>query len=197
MPDVSDRRQPVRNTLLMWYPSLHVPGRLRLVLGSVVLGTAVLSASGGAADGTGAPPQVVQAGTWSWPVAAPWRIMRGFEAPATQYSAGHRGLDLQATAGDPVFAAETGVVSFVGQVVDRPVLSLSHPGDLISSIEPVQATVTKGEPVVRGQQIGLVAEGGHCSLTCVHFGVRLHGQYISPLLFLGGVPRAVLLPMRG
>jgi hypothetical protein len=27
--------------------------------------------------------------------------------------------------------------------------------------------------------------------------VRVHGRYVSPLLFLGGVPRAVLLPLVG
>jgi hypothetical protein len=28
----------------------------------------------------------------------------------------------------------------------------------------------------------------------VHFGVRIDGEYVSPFLFLGGIPRAVLLP---
>ncbi|MEO6825804.1 MAG: M23 family metallopeptidase [Microbacteriaceae bacterium] len=171
-----------------------------VVLGGVVLGGAVLAAvllgSGSATAAEAPPPQVVQVDTWSWPVAAPWQILRGFEAPADVYSRGHRGLDLRAASGSPVYAAAAGVVSFAGQVVDRPVVSISHPNDLISSIEPVQPTVTAGQPITRGQQIGTVAAGGHCSGTCAHFGVRLHGQYISPLLFLGGVPRAVLLPLR-
>ncbi len=43
--------------------------------------------------------------------------------------------------------------------------------------------------------IGTVSSGGHCAAGCVHFGVRIDGEYVSPFLFLGGLPRAVLLPM--
>ena len=28
-----------------------------------------------------------------------------------------------------------------------------------------------------------------------HLGVRLHGEYVSPMLLFGGIPRAVLLPL--
>jgi hypothetical protein len=45
--------------------------------------------------------------------------------------------------------------------------------------------------------VGTVATGGHCEGSCIHFGVRLHGEYVSPLLYLAGVPRAVLLPLVG
>ena len=36
--------------------------------------------------------------------------------------------------------------------------------------------------------------GGHAVPGTLHFGVRLHGRYINPMLLLGGVPRAVLVP---
>jgi murein DD-endopeptidase MepM/ murein hydrolase activator NlpD len=122
-------------------------------------------------------------------------VTRAFIAPANTYAHGHRGIDLAARTGDPVYAPADGVVSFAGVVVDRPVLSVAHAGDLISSVEPVEALVTAGEHVTAGQRIGLVGAGGHCVGVCVHFGVRLHGHYVSPLLYLGGVPRAVLLPV--
>jgi len=122
-------------------------------------------------------------------------VVRAFEAPADRYSAGHRGIDLVAGEGDPVRAPADGEVTFVGTVVDRPVLSIRHGNDLISSFEPVTATVGEGDRVRAGQVIGIVATGAHCSGQCVHFGVRRHGQYISPVLFLGGVARAVLLPL--
>lgn len=38
-------------------------------------------------------------GGWAWPVAAPHPVVRGFEAPETTYSAGHRGIDVAAPAG--------------------------------------------------------------------------------------------------
>ena len=131
---------------------------------------------------------------WDWPVAAPHPVVRPFLAPPTPYGAGHRGVDIGA-ASAVIRAPADGVVHFAGVVVDRPVLSISHAGGLISSFEPVASTLRKGDPVSRGDIIGTV-EPGHCASRCVHFGVRLDGEYVSPLLLLGGVPRAVLLPTR-
>ena len=139
--------------------------------------------------------------TWLWPLPPPHSVARPFEAPPSPYAAGHRGIDLPARPGDAVFAPASGVVSFSGMVAGRPVLSISHPGDLISTVEPVRADVAagdrvaEGDRVAAGQQVGRVASGGHCADACIHFGVRLHGQYVSPMLMLGGVPRAVLLPL--
>jgi murein DD-endopeptidase MepM/ murein hydrolase activator NlpD len=124
-------------------------------------------------------------------------VTRGFVAPATRYAAGHRGIDIRASPSEAIRAPRDGIVSFSGSVAGRPVLSISHPGDLISSVEPVLATVSRGDPVTAGTVVGTVAAGGHCDGSCIHFGVRLHGEYVSPLLFLAGVPRAVLLPLAG
>ena len=94
-----------------------------------------------------------------------------------------------------MFAPVDGVVHFAGLVVNRGVLSIEHPGGLISSFEPIATTLTAGMAVHRGDTIGTV-EPGHCAAVCLHFGVRLHGQYVSPLNYLGGIPRSVLLPTR-
>jgi murein DD-endopeptidase MepM/ murein hydrolase activator NlpD len=142
-------------------------------------------------------PAAARSGAWLWPLPQPHTVSRPFEAPQTQYSAGHRGIDIAAAPGTPVYAAAAGVVSFAGVVAGRPLLSIAHPGELVSSIEPVQALLANGEHVSAGQQVGMVAVGGHCSTACLHFGVRLHGQYVSPMLLLGGIPRAVLLPLGG
>jgi murein DD-endopeptidase MepM/ murein hydrolase activator NlpD len=131
---------------------------------------------------------------WSWPVEPPRAILRPFIAPATPYSAGHRGIDIRAPGGS-LFAPADGVVHFAGFVVDRPVLSIRHPGGLLSSYEPVNTALVEGDLVSRGELIGDIL-AGHCSARCVHVGVRLDGEYLSPLNFLGGVPRSVLLPTR-
>jgi len=133
-------------------------------------------------------------GSWRWPVSAPHQVLRPYLAPATPYSAGHRGVDLAAPGG-LVYAPADGIVHFAGTVVDRPVLSIQHPGDLLSSYEPVVAVVSRGDYVSRGEVIGSVV-AGHCASECLHFGVRLHGEYVSPLTLLGDVPRSILLPTR-
>lgn len=156
------------------------PVRLAMLLAALVL--------------TAAPAAAAAPGAWGWPLEPPHRVIRAFLAPASPYAAGHRGLDLAARAGDPVLAPGDGVVSFAGRVVDRPVLSIAHAGDLVSTVEPVDALVAAGDRVTAGQTVGVVAAGGHCGEGCLHFGVRLHGRYVSPMLLLGGIPRAVLLP---
>lgn len=171
-----------------------------------------LTVSAGLASGTPLAPDPAAAGSrsspvysadfvrvdasddWQWPRGLPVTVTGAFVAPPTPYSAGHRGIDLSAPPGTAVLAPFEGTVSFTGVVVDRPVITIDHAGDLRSSFEPVEASVAVGERVSAGQQIGTVAMGGHCSLDCFHFGVRVHGQYLSPLVLLGGVPRAVLLP---
>jgi murein DD-endopeptidase MepM/ murein hydrolase activator NlpD len=60
----------------------------------------------------------------------------------------------------------------------------------------VESTLSAGEAVSRGQLVGALLPG-HCALVpCLHFGVRLNGEYVSPLNYLGGIRRAVLLPTR-
>lgn len=131
---------------------------------------------------------------WLWPVEAPIRVVSPFRAPPSPYKAGHRGIDLQAVVGAAVVAPAAGVVSFAGMVAGRPVVAIDHGDGVVSAIEPVAAVVQAGATVAAGEAIGTVSSGGHCAAGCVHFGVRVDGEYVSPFLFLGGLPRAVLLP---
>lgn len=148
---------------------------------------------------TGAAPR------WSWPISAPHPVIRPFIAPESPYAAGHRGIDIESSPGAPVLAPTDGVVYFVGTVVNRPVLSIRHSDGLISSFEPVTSILAAGDAVRRGDTVGSIGASsvvagsvaiGHCSSTCLHFGVRLYGEYISPLNYLGGIERSILLPTR-
>lgn len=167
--------------------------------GAMLLGTPALGASAASArTSIGSAPVESQRevlADWSWPVMPPYVLVRAFLAPETPYAAGHRGIDIELAPGDNVYAPADGVVHFSGIVASRAVLSVAHEGELISSYEAVASTLAKGEVVEEGQLLGVLAEGGHCASRCLHFGVRLRGDYVSPLLLLGGVPRAVLLPL--
>lgn len=131
---------------------------------------------------------------WSWPLAGPRTVVEPYRAPAHRYGAGHRGVDLGSSIGAVVTAPADGVVAFRGTVVDRPLLTIEHPGGLVTTFEPVRSTLVPGEVVVSGQEIGVVDVGGHTPPGALHLGVRRHGDYINPMLLFGDVPRAVLLP---
>lgn len=131
---------------------------------------------------------------WQWPADEPRMLVRPYIAPATPYSAGHRGIDVASAEGG-VYSPAAGVVHFAGVVVDRPVLSIRHSGGLLSSFEPVTTELAAGDHVERGERVGTL-QPGHCSTPCLHFGVRLHGDYVSPFNYLGGIPHSVLLPTR-
>lgn len=180
----------------------------RIILVLAVL--ALVGVSVGAAPASAAAPMVVAPSAaaspadaaivrirtsepWRWPVSQDVRVVRPFAAPPHRYGAGHRGVDLGADQG-PVLAPASGVIAFAGVVVDRPLLTIDHGDGLVTTLEPVATELRVGDEVAVGQQLGEVASGGHAAAGAVHFGVRLHGEYINPLLLLAGVPRAVLLP---
>lgn len=162
---------------------------------------ALVLASGPAAAAA-APPLASDAAVsqpapgWEWPIDGPRVVERPFVAPPTPYGAGHRGVDLRAeSAGAVVRAATGGVVHFAGRVVDRGVVTIRS-GPLLVTVEPVTSAVAVGDVVAPGDPIGEL-EPGHCSTACVHLGVREAGVYVSPLRWLGGLRRAVLLPLDG
>jgi murein DD-endopeptidase MepM/ murein hydrolase activator NlpD len=132
-----------------------------------------------------------QTPSWIWPVEGPRTVMRSYDAPLTEYSAGHRGIDIAASVGQDVLAPADGVVHFAGTVVDRGVLSLKH-GNILSSFEPIEPSVTAGQRVRQGDIIGHVTAGHDCE--CLHVGARFNGAYLSALSYLGKMDPAVLLP---
>lgn len=146
---------------------------------------------------TGAPP--ARAANESPVLSAPLEplaVERLASLPQRPWLAGHRGLDLSARVGQPVGAPAAGVVTFVGFVVDRPVLSIRHSQGLVSSFEPIDSELAVGDTVDRGQLVGTVATvQRHCSpKTCLHWGVRLGGMYVDPLDYLEGFGPVTLLP---
>ncbi|GAA3647437.1 murein hydrolase activator EnvC family protein [Microbacterium marinilacus] len=174
------------------------PGRpLVLILAAAVaiLPTAAFGSATASDPGTDA--RIESAEPWIWPVDGDVRITAQYAAPSHAYGPGHRGIDLAAPVGSAVRAPASGVVAFVGTVVDRPLVTIDHGGGLVSTLEPVLSDLSPGDTVARGHPVGEVATGGHSSAGSLHLGVRLDGQYVNPLLLLGGVPRAVLLPCCG
>lgn len=145
------------------------------------------------------PPPARAQGRWIWPIAPPHPVHAPFDEPNGPYGAGHRGIDILAET-PTVTAVEAGTVRFTGMVAGRPVVSILHADGLLSTYEPVVASVPVGTAVAAGTPIGQVVPeaASHCApATCLHLGARRGRTYLDPLLLLGERGPSVLLPLTG
>ena len=135
-----------------------------------------------------------------WPLAPEPEVVHGFDPPDDPWGAGHRGVDLLGTVGQPVRAALPGRVSWVGVLAGRGVVVVDH-GGTRTTYEPVDAGVTLGATVRAGDRIGtLDLAGTHClPRACLHWGWIQGGgvdgdTYLDPLRLVGAGP-VRLLPL--
>jgi murein DD-endopeptidase MepM/ murein hydrolase activator NlpD len=133
------------------------------------------------------------AASWVWPVGGDQIIVRDFVAPETPWGAGHRGIDIDASASATLLAPTSGRLRFVGDVVSRGVVTIETSQGFLVSMEPVTIDLPSGSMVRAGQVMGSV-DSGHCRSRCLHLGLRIDRDYVSPTAFLGVQRRAVLLP---
>lgn len=132
---------------------------------------------------------------WGPALTMPMTVVRDFALPPQPWQPGHRGVDLATAPGGLVHSPADGTMTFAGFVVDRPVITVTHFSGHKSSFEAVNALVTRGTTVRRGQPIGVPVASSKCP-GCVHWGMRdANGSYIDPLTVPDIAP-AVLLPWR-
>lgn len=155
---------------------------LAVVVAGLVAGPAHASTALMAGPSTAVAPQQ----PWVAPLAGTLRVDRIFAPPATAFGAGHRGVDLRGTTGQPVLAAGGGRVSYAGLLAGRGVVTVVHPAGLKTTYEPVTASVRVGQVVRKGEAIGVLASG-HCrdGGTCLHWGLLRGSDYLDPLSLLG------------
>lgn len=132
-------------------------------------------------SGTTAAP----GGTWAWPVHG--AVIRGFDPPASPYGTGHRGIDIAAAIGTVIGAPEAATVAFAGRVGGHLFVTLDHGGELTSTYSWLStALVSRGDSVARGQPIATTGPGHPGSaVPHLHLGVRLAGEYVDPMDYLG------------
>ncbi|MEU8776425.1 M23 family metallopeptidase [Streptomyces sp. NPDC048606] len=129
------------------------------------------------------------------PLPAPLSVARWWDPPPTPYAAGHRGVDLSAPVGTELRAVGPGRVHHAGPVAGRGVLSLTLPGGLRTTYEPVRPLVAEGESVTAGQVVAVLAPGSHCATPCLHWGLLAgEREYRDPLGLLAR-PTPRLLPI--
>jgi murein DD-endopeptidase MepM/ murein hydrolase activator NlpD len=124
-------------------------------------------------------------GWFEWPVRGP--VIRAFEGPSSPYGPGHRGIDIATPFGTPVLAPAEGEVTFAGWVAGARFVTIDH-GDAIRSTSSwlSDVAVRRGDLVARGQVVGRSGHG-HAEVATphLHFGVRIDGEYVDPMLLLG------------
>jgi murein DD-endopeptidase MepM/ murein hydrolase activator NlpD len=171
--------------------------KLRILLAILILAASATAPASWAEPAAAAVPAPAPASGWSWPLTPRPAGLRAFDPPDKPWMSGHRGVDLQAAVdGAPVTAPESGTVSFVGVVVDRPVITIDHGNGLRSSFEPVESGLAAGAAVSKGDALGTVLPGHCAAMPCVHWCVRRGEEYITPLSLVKDQRPSILLPLK-
>lgn len=97
------------------------------------------------------------------------------------------GINIQASKGTAVRAAENGTVAYVGDEIDgygNLVLIRHRDGYITAYAHLDKKLVKKGDVVKRGQTIGTVGTSGHVDVPQLHFEVRKGKKAINPLTLI-------------
>jgi len=104
-------------------------------------------------------------------------------------SSSHLGIDYRGSVGDPIYAANRGVVALVSEFyLAGNVVYIDHGNGLVTGyFHMSQPLVAAGDTVERGQQIGLVGSTGRVTGPHLHWSARFGALTIDPadLLSLG------------
>ena len=97
--------------------------------------------------------------------------------------------------GVPVTSPASGTVSFVGVVVDRPVITIDHGNGLRSSFEPVESPLTAGAAVAKGESSARSRPATAAPLRLRPLGRAAADDYVNPLAFVTDLRPSILLPV--
>jgi murein DD-endopeptidase MepM/ murein hydrolase activator NlpD len=104
----------------------------------------------------------------------------------------HHGLDLRAAVGDPVYAAQAGVVVYARNTPTSTAgnwIGIKHAGEMLTRyLHLSQIRVAVGQLVYRGQLVGLAGSTGFSSGPHLHFDVFLPAHRLLEYARLFGAP---------
>jgi murein DD-endopeptidase MepM/ murein hydrolase activator NlpD len=162
------------------YPEtqIMVPGAVREVF---VWNPPDLASVGGTSrEGSGVRPLIVGTGSFQYPVSG-----RNF---SQYFWYGHPGLDIALAEGSPVYAADTGTVTYAGWNIYGygNLIVVNHGNGFETFYGHLSGiNVSPGQIVYKGNVIGLTGNTGNSSGPHIHFEVRINGVQDNPCWYLG------------
>ncbi len=122
-----------------------------------------------------------------WPTGG-W-VTSGFgwrSSPFTARKEFHKGLDISAPTGTPIYAPSRGVVS---QIERDPayglVLNITHGAGLVTRYAHLQRVgVKQGQVVQRGELVAFIGDSGRSTGPHLHYEVRISGVPVNPMRYI-------------
>lgn len=132
---------------------------------------------------------VYDGGKFAWPAPKYTRISDDYGNrihPTLGTQQFHNGVDMAAPGGSPILAAYDGeVVAADYSATMGNYVMINHGDGLITIYMHASALeVSKGQMVVRGEEIAKVGTTGRSTGNHLHFSVRENGSYVSPWKFI-------------
>lgn len=140
-----------------------------------------------------APAQTVEAGNYLWPVggnggkisALPYSAVTNLGYPYYTSYYGHKGLDIAAAYGTPIYAAGTGTIVTIKQLTNGygNYIVIQHDDGkqtLYGHMSSFSSTVYVGKRVTMGECIGYVGSTGYSTGNHLHFEVLINGKAQYP-----------------
>jgi murein DD-endopeptidase MepM/ murein hydrolase activator NlpD len=108
--------------------------------------------------------------------------------PVTGRRAAHRGIDLSAPTGTPIYATADGVVSRASWFSTYGLyVAIEHGGQIQTRYAHMsRLNVAEGQRVKKGEVIGFVGSTGRSTGPHLHYEVRIDGAAVDPVPYMNG-----------
>lgn len=141
----------------------------------------VIETAGGGGGPGGCASGAASRGFWSWPAGNNY-------LSGNDYSAGHPGIDIAANEGDPIYAADSGVVTMSQDGYNAgygSVIQIYHGNGFTSLYAHLsQRNVNQCQVVGGGTVIGYAGNTGNSFGAHLHFEIRSGGSHVNPWDYL-------------
>jgi murein DD-endopeptidase MepM/ murein hydrolase activator NlpD len=129
------------------------------------------------------PPPSSVPGSYAWPGDGPITSYFG-----TRWGRPHTGVDIDAPTGSPVVGAQAGTVTLAGWKNGYGQTVIIDHGHGVQTLYAhlARLTVTNGQQVAKGQQVGTVGATGNVTAAHLHYEVHVGGVPRNPVAWLQG-----------